>query len=535
MKRNKRILKREERGITLIALVITIIVLLILAGVSIAMLTGENGILTQAQNAKNKTEEVEEKEKIQLAITEAQLGDNGYQKLTEENLQKEINEQFGDGAVRVYPNEKNAFSFIFQNKEANYRLEKDGTLNKIDIALKINNLEEFRNFMNEVNSGNSYKDEYVYLLENINLTGETWDVIGSYTDDTTNNSFAGTFEGNNRTINGLNIKKDGETVGLFAYNTGTIRDIILESGSITGVTRVAGIVAINNGTIENCHNNGVIISMTGSKPAGGGIAGRSAGKIRYCSNFSNIENDSGSYIGGIVASLVNNGELSNCYNTGIIKGKSTVGGVVGQANKSKVMYSYNIGNIKAESAVGGIAGSCINSKIIYNYNTGNVEGSNDLLDVNTCVGGIIGILRGEVIGCYNLGIIKGYSSVGGIVGRTYEDNSGEEYEYKISDCYNIGLVQGTGGAIDIGNIIGGAYANIELVINNNYFSREISNIDGIGKISDNIKIDKMDINEKTITYMKTSAFVNDLNKAEEVFIFDTGINDGYPILRWQVE
>ena len=52
MKENKRILKRRERGITLIALVITIIVLLILAGVSISMLTGENGIITQAQTAK---------------------------------------------------------------------------------------------------------------------------------------------------------------------------------------------------------------------------------------------------------------------------------------------------------------------------------------------------------------------------------------------------------------------------------------------------------------------------------------------------
>ena len=46
-------IKKKENGITLIALVITIIVLLILAGVSIAMLTGDNGILTQAQNAKN--------------------------------------------------------------------------------------------------------------------------------------------------------------------------------------------------------------------------------------------------------------------------------------------------------------------------------------------------------------------------------------------------------------------------------------------------------------------------------------------------
>ena len=45
----------ERKGITLIALVITIIVLLILAGVSIAMLTGDNGILTQANNAKIET------------------------------------------------------------------------------------------------------------------------------------------------------------------------------------------------------------------------------------------------------------------------------------------------------------------------------------------------------------------------------------------------------------------------------------------------------------------------------------------------
>ena len=45
-------LKRRQTGITLIALVITIIVLLILAGVSIATLTGNNGILTQAKLAK---------------------------------------------------------------------------------------------------------------------------------------------------------------------------------------------------------------------------------------------------------------------------------------------------------------------------------------------------------------------------------------------------------------------------------------------------------------------------------------------------
>ena len=42
---------KNERGITLVALVITIIVLLILAGVTIAALSGQNGILTNASNA----------------------------------------------------------------------------------------------------------------------------------------------------------------------------------------------------------------------------------------------------------------------------------------------------------------------------------------------------------------------------------------------------------------------------------------------------------------------------------------------------
>ena len=62
MKKHKKRFLGKERGITLIALVITIIVLLILAGVSIAMLTGENGILTQAQRAANETENAAQNE-----------------------------------------------------------------------------------------------------------------------------------------------------------------------------------------------------------------------------------------------------------------------------------------------------------------------------------------------------------------------------------------------------------------------------------------------------------------------------------------
>ena len=68
---------KKERGITLIALVITIIVLLILAGVSIAMLTGENGILSQAQRASEQTDIGKEKEDIALAYNGAKTENNG--------------------------------------------------------------------------------------------------------------------------------------------------------------------------------------------------------------------------------------------------------------------------------------------------------------------------------------------------------------------------------------------------------------------------------------------------------------------------
>ena len=61
--------KNKNEGITLIALVITIIVLLILAAVSIATLTGQNGILTRAQDAKKQTEIASVKEQAQLDIT----------------------------------------------------------------------------------------------------------------------------------------------------------------------------------------------------------------------------------------------------------------------------------------------------------------------------------------------------------------------------------------------------------------------------------------------------------------------------------
>lgn len=63
-------MKKNQRGITLIALVVTIIVLLVLAGVSIAMVTGSNGILIRASEASVNTKITDAEDIISLSVSE---------------------------------------------------------------------------------------------------------------------------------------------------------------------------------------------------------------------------------------------------------------------------------------------------------------------------------------------------------------------------------------------------------------------------------------------------------------------------------
>ena len=93
MKKNKKESKRKEHGITLIALVITIIVLLILAGVSIAMLTGENGILSRVQNASRETGEASVIEQARLDILAKQTEESG-RTIYKEELKEILDEYF---------------------------------------------------------------------------------------------------------------------------------------------------------------------------------------------------------------------------------------------------------------------------------------------------------------------------------------------------------------------------------------------------------------------------------------------------------
>ena len=103
--------QKKNQGITLIALVVTIIVLLVLAGISIQMLTGQNGILNRASEAKKKTEFAEMEEKIKLAYANAvatKYANNGedINNTVADLLQEELEKTYEIGNVTVYEDPK---------------------------------------------------------------------------------------------------------------------------------------------------------------------------------------------------------------------------------------------------------------------------------------------------------------------------------------------------------------------------------------------------------------------------------------------
>ena len=129
MKSTKKYQVKTNNGITLIALVITIIVLLILAGVTIATLTGENGILTRATEAKEKTQEGEDIENIKLAISESNIPQDEQEEKSEEAILKEIIEKNTGKDVGISKKEENG-SYIVTIGDKEYVVDGSSVTSK---------------------------------------------------------------------------------------------------------------------------------------------------------------------------------------------------------------------------------------------------------------------------------------------------------------------------------------------------------------------------------------------------------------------
>ncbi len=93
---NSKMNERREKGITLVALVITIVVLIILAGIAISMTVGENGIFTKAREAKRLQITAEAKEKIGTDILDAQIEATQKNEQLQQSKVEEIIAKYGE-------------------------------------------------------------------------------------------------------------------------------------------------------------------------------------------------------------------------------------------------------------------------------------------------------------------------------------------------------------------------------------------------------------------------------------------------------
>ena len=119
---------KEKNGITLIALVVTIVVLLIISGVSISMLTGDNGIISQASKSKEETEIGYEKEHVNMAYTSAKANKIANGDMTVVNAD-DINRELNLQKIDAIASGSNPIIIKFNKSGRSYEINQNGIIN----------------------------------------------------------------------------------------------------------------------------------------------------------------------------------------------------------------------------------------------------------------------------------------------------------------------------------------------------------------------------------------------------------------------
>ena len=456
---------KSANGITLIALAVTIVVLLILAGVSISALFGDNGIIQKARDAQNKANESAKKDMEQI---------NGLENWLNEKTVGSLTPWSGETA--------DSFSSGNGTEEDPYIIE---------------TAEQLAFFASQVNAGETFEGKFISIIKSINLGNKEFTPIGvGPTGETPNNwdwsgYFNGTLDGKGNVITGIKITQPTmHGVGLIGtlQEKGTVKNLNIYEGTIIGNTRVGGIIGVSIGKIINCTNKATIIAQdnenTYSGLMVGGIVGAiNKGSIDNCKNYGNVtaKDDSltlgkGKFAGGIVGQVyVGEGEditISNCTNSGtIVAVYQQVGGIIGSSykkegatNKVTIINCDNSGKVSTGDSeklttvcAGGIIGMANTETIIDNCtNSGNITANRQK------AGGIVGSQesgKGEIKNCTNNGYITTTNNgVGGIIGYIESQND-------IDNCTNNGNLMAPEGMM--GGIVGRQNAGTIMNCTNN--------------------------------------------------------------------
>ena len=519
---------KERKAITLIALVVTIVIILILAGITVGMVTSDNGILKETKNAKQQAEIDNEKSIVERAKMLAMMrSKNGA--ITYEIFEPALKDEAGTNPTDV-SDAGDVIEVLFTDSNRYYEVDKDGNVSEPQEVVKdeyagditkggrcdgseekpyeiscIEDLVAFSNISNgtgiKIENGqavtitrvDAFQNKNVILTKSLNFkskysyaNSERTDFGNLNNNDTDGNSlitemttgtgfmpigekapFCGNFDGKNYTI--LNIFID------------TLPDEKKDKALFSCIRGNASIIKLTiTGKIKsNWQAAGIV---------GYGSIGKNTGRIIDCINKADIIGYN--MVGGIAGSYIQT--IENCKNYGTIEitgnayAYGGAGGIVGVANNSDynatIKDCINYGDVNGKSYTGGIVGTSNGPTVIINSKN---EGSSrsETLDA----GGIIAWQRGgtlEIVNSQNIGTLDGKRKSGGIIGSVEGAGWGAILDTHIYNCYNTGKIQTDNIA---GGIIGkqGTIATQNhIYINNSYnlgktVGKQTGNIVGI--------------------------------------------------------
>ena len=510
---------KGRKGITLIALVVTIVVILILAGITVGMVTSDNGILKETKNAKQQAEIDNEKSIVERAKMLAMMrSKNGS--ITYEIFEPALKDEAGTNPTEV-GDVGDIIEVLFTDSNRYYEVDKDGNVSEPQEVVK----DEYAGDITKGGRCDGSKEnpyeinciEDLVVLSNI-VNGEGIKFENGQIVQITKTD--GLDDKNIILTRNLNFKSKYSYADSTRTDFGNINGDDTDGNSlITEMTTGTGFVSIGyhyanlfagifDGNEKNISNIMIKNTERAVQNGGEGLFGVTAYDSKIINLTVSGEIDGGGQrTGGIVGFARGNTRIINCKNKCNIKSECSIGGIAANVEGlSKIINSCNIGNLNLVATEG-------------TYN---------------CAGGIVGY-AGDIINCYNQGTIinnsnKVYAGAGGIAG-----SSGTGVA-NIYNCYNTGKVSGE---YTEGSILGGYwYDNWLSVIKNCYYLKDSSKF-VIGKA---VTTQEFDATECTSQEMKSTEIVNKLNeyvttyneenKNNEDFIelkyWKTGDN-GYPV------
>ena len=392
----------------------------------------------------------------------------------------------------------------------------------------------------KLNKGKIIDDKGGFVADSSKL--HKWTPIGN-----SSVSFTGSFDGDGHTVSGMFINTTSSHNGLFGNNSGTVQNVTVADSWVSGGDATAGILGIlaGAGILNNVVNKATVIGIgrttggvvagiktvccnnvgkidiaenygyiSGGQEVGGIIGGAKDIRISKVKNYATIVGTTN--VGGIAGTLGYNSNLTDILNSGKITGKTQIAGVVGyygyrftcnNPEKNGIFQNgKNIGNVEGESYTAGVIGKNDCTKNINISNTADVVGAN-------YTSGLFGYIKSSITeNAYNTGDVFGDTYVGGVVGYNEEGVT--------SSAYSTGKVDGDS---LVGLMIG---YNYNTTMADYYYleqgKQEPFGLNNGGGVA----------TPKTSKEMKSQKFAELLG---DEFVYDSGLNDGYPILKWEKE